>query len=170
LVQRALRAVRRYYRPVTAGSSAESNKARENQPAATAPTIGATQKRNSCSSAQPPTNSAGPVLRAGFTDVLVTGMLIRWISVSARPIARPAKPAGPQTERHRRIEVAAGDRPERIGAGQHRQAERQRDAGQSDAELRKRRGQHGAAAATEDEPEGAEAFGGKLWGHGAVSS
>ena len=27
-------------------------------------------------SAQPPTNSAGPVLRAGFTEVLVTGMLI----------------------------------------------------------------------------------------------
>ena len=32
------------------------------------------------------------MLRAGFTDVFVTGMLIRWISVSARPIARPAKP------------------------------------------------------------------------------
>ena len=34
------------------------------------------------------------MLRAGFTDVLVTGMLIRWISVSARPIAIGAKPAG----------------------------------------------------------------------------
>ena len=34
------------------------------------------------------------MLRAGFTDVFVTGMLIRWISVSARPIAMPAKPAG----------------------------------------------------------------------------
>ena len=41
-----------------------------------APTIGATQKSQSCSIAQPPTKSAGPVLRAGFTDVLVTGMLI----------------------------------------------------------------------------------------------
>ncbi len=29
--------------------------------------------------------SAGPVLRAGFTEVLVTGILIRWISVSTMP-------------------------------------------------------------------------------------
>ena len=36
---------------------------------------------------------AGPVLRAGLTDVLVTGMLTRWIKVSASPIARPAAPA-----------------------------------------------------------------------------
>jgi hypothetical protein len=35
-----------------------------------------------------------PVLRAGLTDVLVTGMLIRWIITSARPIASGAKPAG----------------------------------------------------------------------------
>ena len=48
-----------------------------------APTIGATQNSQSCASAQPPTNSATPVLRAGFTEVLVTGMLIRWIRVSA---------------------------------------------------------------------------------------
>ena len=34
------------------------------------------------------------MLRAGFTDVFVTGMLIRWISVSPRPIAIGAKPAG----------------------------------------------------------------------------
>lgn len=40
-----------------------------------APTIGATQNSHSCSSAQPPTNSAGPVERAGLTEVLVTGML-----------------------------------------------------------------------------------------------
>jgi len=39
--------------------------------------IGATQKSQSCPSAHPPTNTAGPVLRAGFTDVLVTGMLIK---------------------------------------------------------------------------------------------
>ena len=61
-----------------------------------APTIGATQNSHSCSSAQPPTNSAGPVLRAGFTEVLVTGMLTRWMSVSAeadgeRREARPAR-------------------------------------------------------------------------------
>ena len=42
---------------------------------------GATQNSQSCVIAQPPTNSAGPVLRAGLTDVLVTGMLTRWMSV-----------------------------------------------------------------------------------------
>jgi hypothetical protein len=36
-----------------------------------------TQNNQSWASAQPPTNSAGPVLRAGLTDVLVTGMLTR---------------------------------------------------------------------------------------------
>ena len=60
-------------------------------PATAAPTIGATQKSHSCESAQPPTKIAGPVLRAGFTDVLVTGMLTRWISVSARPIGMPGE-------------------------------------------------------------------------------
>ena len=34
------------------------------------------------------------MLRAGLTDVLVTGMLIRWMRVSPRPIAIGAKPAG----------------------------------------------------------------------------
>jgi len=34
------------------------------------------------------------VLRAGFTEVLVIGMLMRWISVRPRPIAIGAKPAG----------------------------------------------------------------------------
>ena len=37
---------------------------------------GATQNSQSCASAQPPTNSAGPVLRAGLTEVFVTGMPI----------------------------------------------------------------------------------------------
>jgi hypothetical protein len=32
--------------------------------------------------------------RAGFTEVLVTGMLIRWIRVRDRPIARGASPFG----------------------------------------------------------------------------
>ena len=35
--------------------------------------MGATQKSHSCCKAQPPTKSAGPVLRAGFTEVLVPG-------------------------------------------------------------------------------------------------
>ena len=34
------------------------------------------------------------MLRAGFTEVLVTGIPTRWMSVSASPIASGAKPAG----------------------------------------------------------------------------
>ena len=59
-------------------------------------------------SAQPPTNTAGPRLRAGFTEVLVTGMPTRWISVSTRPMAMPAKPTAPA-----------------VGGAQHRQHEQQ---------------------------------------------
>ena len=56
-------------------------------PASAAPTSGATQNSHNCATAQPPTITAGPVLRAGFTEVLVTGMLIRWMSVRHRPMA-----------------------------------------------------------------------------------
>ncbi len=42
-----------------------------------APAIGASQNSHSCAKAQPPTKIAGPVLRAGFTEVFVTGILIR---------------------------------------------------------------------------------------------
>ena len=45
-------------------------------------------------SAAPPAISAGPVLRAGFTEVLVTGMLTRWISVRHSPMANGANPTG----------------------------------------------------------------------------
>jgi len=44
--------------------------------------------------AQLPAKSAGPMLRAGLTEVLVTGMLMRWMSVSPNPIAIGAKPIG----------------------------------------------------------------------------
>ena len=37
-----------------------------------APSNGASQNIHNCSSAQPPTINAGPVLRAGLTEVLVT--------------------------------------------------------------------------------------------------
>ena len=50
---------------------------RYSSPPAAPPTSGATQNSHSCASAQSPTKSAGPVLRAGFTEVLVTGMLMR---------------------------------------------------------------------------------------------
>ena len=55
------------------------------------PTIGANQKSQSCSMAQPPAHSAMPALRAGFTEVCVTGMLIQWMSVKHNPMAIGAK-------------------------------------------------------------------------------
>jgi len=42
---------------------------------------------------------------------------------------------------------------DREGHGQHRQAERQRDAEQADADLRKSGSKYGTAAATENQPE-----------------
>ena len=41
------------------------------------PIRGATQNSQSWWIAQPPATTATPVLRAGFTEVLVTGMLTR---------------------------------------------------------------------------------------------
>src|SRR3954469_20008196 len=67
---------------------------RQRTPPAAPPRRGATQNSQSCASAQPPTNTAGPVLRAGLTDKLVTGMPMRLISVRPSPIAIGAKPAG----------------------------------------------------------------------------
>ena len=55
---------------------------------------GAIQKSHSCISAQPLTNIAGPVERAGLTDRLVTGMPIRWMSVRPRQMAMGANPCG----------------------------------------------------------------------------
>ena len=63
-------------------------------PASTAPAMGASQNNHSCSSTSPPTNTAGAVEQAGFTEVLVTGMLMRWIRVELRPMAREANPMG----------------------------------------------------------------------------
>ena len=65
---------------------------RESNPATAAPTKGTTQNIQSWPRYSPPANSAGPVLRAGLTDVLVTGIDTRWMSVSASPIGIPAKP------------------------------------------------------------------------------
>src|SRR5690606_37284972 len=63
-------------------------------PAMSAPTIGATQNSHSWPGAPPPLKNATAVDRAGFTDVLVMGMEMRWISVSVRPMAARAKPTG----------------------------------------------------------------------------
>ena len=60
-----------------------------------APSSGASQNSHSCPTAQPsPTSSAGPVERAGLTEVLVIGIEIRWISVSDKPIASGPRPLG----------------------------------------------------------------------------
>lgn len=47
------------------------------RPAIAVPRIGANQNNQSCDNAHPPTKFARPVLRAGSTEVFVTGMLIR---------------------------------------------------------------------------------------------
>ena len=60
----------------------------------TAPAMGASQNSQSWVSAAPPVNRAGPVERAGFTEVLVTGMVTRWIRARQRPMPSGAKPAG----------------------------------------------------------------------------
>src|SRR5690606_23089311 len=58
-----------------------------------APRIGAAQNSQSWFSAAVSAKIAAPVDRAGLTDVLVTGMETRWISVRVSPIASGAKPA-----------------------------------------------------------------------------
>ena len=56
--------------------------------------MGASQNSHSCSMAHPPANSAGPVLRAGLTEVLVTGMLIGCISVCTSGAGRAREVLG----------------------------------------------------------------------------
>ncbi len=63
-------------------------------PAMRAPTIGATIKTQSWLRAAPPAKRAGAIERAGLTEVLVTGIEMRWITVSVRPMARGAKTLG----------------------------------------------------------------------------
>ncbi len=65
---------------------------RASAPAIIAPAKGATQNNQSWPTYSPPAKRAGPVLRAGLTEVLVIGIEIRWMSVSARPIGMPANP------------------------------------------------------------------------------
>src|SRR5205807_8899785 len=73
--------------------SASRSYQRASNPAITAPMIGATHNNQSWPTWPRPANKAGPVLRAGLTEALVTGIDTRWISVSLRPIGIPAKPA-----------------------------------------------------------------------------
>jgi hypothetical protein len=108
-----------------------SRSARYVTPAIAAPTIGAIQNSHSCSSAQPPDEDR-------------------------RPGRKPA--TSPKTHRHGRIEVAAGNRSERVGTGEHGEPERERHTEQPDARCRERGGQHRTAAASQHEPERTEKF------------
>lgn len=92
----------RTYRTRSFPASAIAGYAR---PAIAAPTMGAAQKTHNCANAQPPTKIAGPVLRAGFTDRLVTGTPIRWISVRPSPMAMGAKPWGARRTRSTRTRL-----------------------------------------------------------------
>lgn len=54
------------------------------KPPSAPPMIGAAQNSHSCCRARPPSTRAGPVDRAGLTDVLVIGIEIRWMRVRHR--------------------------------------------------------------------------------------
>ena len=71
-----------------------SNRYFQTTAAMSAPMIGATINTHSCARAVPPATSAGPRLRAGFTEVPVIGIPTIWIMARENPIAIPAKPAG----------------------------------------------------------------------------
>jgi hypothetical protein len=62
-----------------------------------------------------PTKTAVPMLRAGFTEVLVTGMLMRWIRVKPSPIKAESVFIAPDVEdaAGRSSECAERSRPER---------------------------------------------------------
>ena len=64
---------------------------------------GASQNSHSWPRASAPANNAGPVERAGFTEVFVTGMLTRWIRVSDKPMASGANPRGARVSVEPRI-------------------------------------------------------------------
>jgi len=61
--------------------------------------------------------------------------------------------------------MAARHVADRIGHGQDRQAERQRNASEADAELRKRCGKHRGAASAKNQPGRSDEFGRKLSHH-----
>ena len=76
---------------------------------------------------------------------------------SGPPMASPSETAGLKWP----PEIEA----DRVGHGEHGEAEGERHAGEADAELGEARGEHGAAAAAEHEPEGAERLGGEFVDH-----
>src|SRR6185437_14650062 len=84
-----------YYLPrFFLGAGISSCSQRQITPPITPPRIGATQNSQSECQASGPPKIAVAVERAGLTEAFDTGMAIRWISVSASPIAIGAKPTG----------------------------------------------------------------------------
>src|SRR3954468_13174887 len=63
---------------------------RNSNPAQAPATEGTAKKSQTCASAFPPTRTAGPKLRAGFTESPVTLMNGKWRANSVSPIMRPA--------------------------------------------------------------------------------
>lgn len=59
------------------------------------PVSGATINSQSCEIAPPPSKSAGPMLRAGFTDVPVMGIHTICTRTSVSPMTRPASLPAP---------------------------------------------------------------------------
>jgi hypothetical protein len=68
--------------------------------------------------------------------------------------------AGGKTNRHGGIEMATRHMADRVGHRDHAQAERERHADQADADLRKARGDDGAAATGKSEPKGSDGLSG----------
>src|SRR3546814_1905940 len=76
-----------------------------------------------------------------------------------RNVAGIEASARPQANGDRRIEMAAGNMTDRIDHGHHRQAKGQRNAEEADPQIGKARRDHRAAAAAENQPEGADELG-----------
>src|SRR3546814_15201336 len=76
-----------------------------------------------------------------------------------RDVARIEAPARPQADGDRRIEMAPRDMADRIDHGHDGQTERQSDAEEADPAVGKARRDHRAAAAADNQPEGADELG-----------
>jgi hypothetical protein len=79
-----------------------------------------------------------------------------------------------QAERHRGIEVTAGDVPDRVRHRHDRETERERHAHEANTEIRirpaERCREHGTAAPSEHQPERPERFRDEFLGHALLSS
>lgn len=71
-----------------------------------------------------------------------------------KKIARRETVARPQANGNRGIKMTSRDMADRIGRREHREAEGKRDARKPDADVRKRGGNHRAAASSQHKPGG----------------